>query len=111
MCWRECTRQLRAELVQFANVNDLIDSKGVSTMTRFKLLGMAAILSAAIVTPVLAQQAVQEPGEQAFYQSLGVGSANSGTSNALASVGSTNLSVGAPVRHHARGSRQHDSRQ
>jgi hypothetical protein len=30
-----------------------------STMTNFKLLGVAAILSTAIVTPVLAQQAVQ----------------------------------------------------
>jgi hypothetical protein len=42
-----------------------------------KLLCAAAILSAfsaTMVTPVLAQQATQEPGEQAFYQSLGVGS-------------------------------------
>ena len=43
-------------------------------MTNFKLLGVAAILSTIIATPVMAQQAVDEPGEQAFYQSLGVGS-------------------------------------
>jgi len=43
-------------------------------MTNFKLLSVAAILSTAIVTPVFAQQAVDEPGLQAFYQSLGVGS-------------------------------------
>ena len=42
-----------------------------------KLLSAAAVLSvlsATMVTPVLAQQATQEPGEQAFYKSLGVGS-------------------------------------
>jgi hypothetical protein len=89
------------------NVDDLINSKGVSKMTRFKLLGVAAILSAAIATPVLAQQAVQEPGAQAFYQSLGVGSATGRTANALASVGSADLSVGTPARHHARASSRH----
>jgi hypothetical protein len=46
-------------------------------MTDFKLLSLAAILSIAIVTPVFAQQAVDEPGLQAFYQSLGVGSHDS----------------------------------
>ena len=45
-----------------------------TTMTNFKLLGVGVILSTAIVTPVFAQQAVSEPGMQAFYQSLGVGS-------------------------------------
>jgi hypothetical protein len=82
------------------NINDLISSKGESMMTRFKLLGVAAILSAAIATPVLAQQAVQEPGLQAFYQGLGVGSATGRTANAFASVGSVNPSAGAPARHH-----------
>jgi hypothetical protein len=43
-------------------------------MTNLKLLSVTAILSAAIATPVFAQQAVDEPGLQAFYQSLGVGS-------------------------------------
>jgi hypothetical protein len=32
---------------------------------------VAVILSAAIATPVFAQEAVQEPGVQAFYQNLG----------------------------------------
>jgi hypothetical protein len=55
-------------------------------MTNFKLLGVAAILSTAIATPVLAQQAVQEPGMQAFYQSLGVGSQDSAPAGAMASA-------------------------
>ena len=55
-------------------------------MTNFKLLSLAAILSTAIVTPVFAQQAVDEPGLQAFYQSLGVGSHDSPTASAMASA-------------------------
>jgi len=55
-------------------------------MTNFKLLGMAAILSTMIVRPGIAQEAVQEPGLQAFYQSLGVGSASSATGSAMASA-------------------------
>jgi hypothetical protein len=55
-------------------------------MTNFKLLSAAAILSTAIVTPVFAQQAVDEPGMQAFYQSLGVGSQSSATARAMASA-------------------------
>src|SRR5258708_38772626 len=35
-------------------------------MTNFKLLSVAAILSTAIATPGMAQQAVQEPGLQAL---------------------------------------------
>ena len=57
-----------------------------STMTNFKLFGVAAILSTMIVTPGIAQEAVQEPGLQAFYQSLGVGSASSATASAMASA-------------------------
>jgi hypothetical protein len=58
-----------------------------STMTNFKLLGVGAILTAVIVTPAFAQQAVQEPGMQAFYQSLGVGSQSSApTASAMASA-------------------------
>jgi hypothetical protein len=53
-------------------------------MTNFKLLSLAAILSTAIVTPVFAQQAVDEPGLQAFYQSLGVGSHYSSIASAMA---------------------------
>ena len=72
-------------------------------MTRFKLFGAAAILSAAIATPVFAQQAVQEPGLQAaFYQSLGVGSHSATTANAFASVGNVVLTASAPVKHHRR---------
>jgi hypothetical protein len=41
-------------------------------MTNFKRFSIAAALSAAITTPAIAQQAVQEPGLLAFYQSLGV---------------------------------------
>jgi hypothetical protein len=55
-------------------------------MTKFKLLSVAAVLSAAIATPVVAQEAVQEPGLQAFYQSLGVGSQSSATASAMASA-------------------------
>ena len=55
-------------------------------MASFKLLSVAAILSTVIVTPVFAQQAVQEPGNAAFYQSLGVGSHDRSTASALAST-------------------------
>ena len=66
-------------------------------MTGFKLLSAAAILSAAIMTPVFAQQAVDEPGMQAFYQSLGVGSHDGLTASAMASTRSApNASV--PVK-------------
>jgi hypothetical protein len=66
-------------------------------MTNFKLLSAAAILSAAIATPVFAQEAVQEPGVQAFYQSLGVGSQSNATASAMASTrGSSN--AGARVK-------------
>jgi hypothetical protein len=37
------------------------------TMTSFKTLGVAAILSMMSATPVFAQAAVQEPGAYAFY--------------------------------------------
>ena len=57
-----------------------------STMTNFKLLSAAAILSTVILTPAMAQQAVDEPGLQAFYQSLGVGSHDSPTASAMASA-------------------------
>ena len=71
-------------------------------MTNFKLLGMAAILSTMIVTPGIAEEAVQEPGLQAFYQSLGVGSASSRTAYALAPAGSVSLSLSAAAKQHAR---------
>jgi hypothetical protein len=66
-------------------------------MTNFKLISAAAILSAAIATPAFAQEAAQEPGLQAFYQSLGVGSRSSATASAMASARSgSNASV--PVK-------------
>jgi hypothetical protein len=46
------------------------------TMTRTKLLGAAAILSALIATPALAQHMIDEPGMYAFYHpnaDLGIG--------------------------------------
>jgi hypothetical protein len=46
-------------------------------MTRTKLLGAAAILSAFIATPALAQHMIDEPGMYAFYHpnaDLGIGS-------------------------------------
>ena len=76
-------------------------------MTKFKLLSVAAILSTVIATPVLAQQAVQEPGEQAFYQSLGVGSVANRPADALASVGSVGLSVNARAKRYSRASSKH----
>jgi hypothetical protein len=66
-------------------------------MINFKLLSVAAILSTAIVTPVFAQQAVDEPGLQAFYQSLGVGSQSNATASAMASTRSGSF-AGAPAK-------------
>ena len=36
-------------------------------MTRFKILGAAAVLSMMMATPLFAQAAIQEPGAFAFY--------------------------------------------
>jgi hypothetical protein len=36
-------------------------------MTRFKILGAAAVLSLMFATPVFAQAAIQEPGAFSFY--------------------------------------------
>ncbi len=41
-------------------------------MINFKLLGVAAVLSVATATPVLAQAAIQEPGLFAFYHPNGI---------------------------------------
>ncbi len=71
-------------------------------MTRFKSLGVAAVLCTVIATPGIAQQAVQEPGARAFYQSLGVGSSTDGLANAVASLRTERLYAGAPVKHHSR---------
>src|SRR5258705_10906433 len=63
------------------------------TMTNFTLLGVAAILSTIIATPVMAQPAVQEPGLQAFYESLGVGSHDIPTTRAMSSARGSYASV------------------
>ena len=73
-------------------------------MTKLRLLSVAALLSAAITSPVLAQQAVQEPGAAAFYQSLGVGSHNYSAANAFAYTRNFDLSV---VKRHVRRSSRH----
>jgi hypothetical protein len=65
-------------------------------MTKFKLLSAAAILSTAILTPAMAQQAVQEPGLQAFYESLGVGSSSAPASAMASARGGSSAS--APVK-------------
>ncbi len=69
-------------------------------MTKFKLLAVATVLSAMIATPGIAQQAVQEPGLQAFYQSLGVGSRGGAAAWARSdSFASKPLKHIAPRRH------------
>ena len=78
-------------------------------MTNFKRFSIAAALSAAITTPAIAQQAVQEPGLLAFYQSLGVGSASSRTAYALAPAGSISLSLSAVAKQHARAKQGRDA--
>jgi hypothetical protein len=55
-------------------------------MTRLKFLGAAAILSALIATPTLAQPMIEEPGSFAFFHpdgDLGIGSTPS-SANAMA---------------------------
>jgi hypothetical protein len=76
-------------------------------MSKLTLLAVAAILSAAAATPGFAQQAVQEPGAQAFYQSLGVGSHNGTPTSAIASAGNGPYAMMTSpkhisVRHHVR---------
>ena len=76
-----------------------------TTTTNFKLLGVGVILSTAIVTPVFAQQAADEPGMQAFYQSLGVGSHDGLTASAMASARGSYASAPAKrisAKHYAR---------
>jgi hypothetical protein len=87
----------------------MISKQGESTMTRFKLLSVAALLSAVIATPAIAQQAVQEPGLQAFYQSLRVGPGAGGSANALASIGRVDLSASAPAKRQLRATPKHYS--
>ena len=65
-------------------------------MTKFKLLVMATVLLAMIAAPAIAQQAVQEPGLQAFYQSLGVGSRDAPASAAAGAR--SDLFASAPLK-------------
>jgi len=77
-------------------------------MTMFKLLGSAAILSAFIATPALAQHMIDEPGLFAFYHpngDLGIGStrpANASRNRAergsLARVASSATNTSTPTR-------------
>jgi hypothetical protein len=57
-------------------------------MTTFKLFSAALVLSAAVATPLAAQEAIQEPGNYAFYHPngdvLNAGSAR--PANAMASL-------------------------
>jgi hypothetical protein len=77
-------------------------------LTKLKLLSIGALLSVAITSPVLAQQAVQEPGAAAFYQSLGVGSHDYPATNAFAYARNLDLSVVTPsVKRHVRRSSRH----
>jgi hypothetical protein len=61
-------------------------------MTRFKFLGAAAILSALIATPTLAEPMNQEPGLAAFYHPNSDPNVGSGAapSDAMALGGSGN---------------------
>jgi hypothetical protein len=76
-------------------------------MTTFKLLGAAALVSVAVATPALAQQAAQEPGAQAFYQSLGVGGRDGGTASAMPSLNGSSSYASLPAPSHARTPTKH----
>jgi hypothetical protein len=56
-------------------------------MTTFKLFGAALILAAVVAAPVAAQQAIQEPGNYAFYHPNGdvLNSGSSRPADAMAS--------------------------
>jgi hypothetical protein len=82
-------------------------------MINFKLFGVAAVLSVAIASPVLAQAAIQEPGAYAFYHpngDLGIGTAASGAAGAMASARTSSSYASAPAKHYARSSTKHYAR-
>jgi hypothetical protein len=84
-------RKTYAHTLRVNNVEGLEDDQ-------IQLLAVAAILSTMIATPGIAQQAVQEPGLQAFYQS--VGSQSRATSNAMAMASARGAShVNVPAKH------------
>jgi hypothetical protein len=68
-------------------------------MTKFAFLGVAAILSTAVATPVLAQAVIQEPGAYAFSHpngDLGIGSTPSQGREAAAGRATTDALASAP---------------
>jgi hypothetical protein len=82
-------------------------------MINVKLLGVAAVLSAAIASPVLAQAVIQEPGAYAFYHpnaDLGIGSGASGTAGAMASARTSSSYASARAKHYARSRTKHYAR-
>jgi len=70
-------------------------------MTRFKLVSAALMLSVAMATPVVAQEAIQEPGNYAFFHPDGdllhAGGSASSASDAMAMVPPAG---GRMARHH-----------
>jgi hypothetical protein len=79
-----------------------------TSMTRFTFLGVAAFLSTAIATPVLAQAVIQEPGAYAFHYpngDSGIGSTLSQRREAVvAGGGAAGASV--PSVHSSRAGRE-----
>jgi hypothetical protein len=71
-------------------ISQRINRRRNQTMTRFKILGAAAVLSMMMATPLFAQAAIQEPGAFAFYHPnadvLNGGRPTPAASGALASV-------------------------
>jgi hypothetical protein len=63
-----------------------------------KSIGVAVVLSAMIASPVLAQQAVQEPGMEAFYHPNGEPASNA-AANAFASMRGATMSARIAPRH------------
>jgi hypothetical protein len=72
-------------------------------MINLKSISVAVVLSAVIASPVLAQQAVQEPGMEAFYHPNGEPASNTAES-AMASVRGTTMSARIAPRHVAHAS-------
>lgn len=85
-------------------------------MSKFKLLGVVAILSTLTATPMLAQTVIQEPGADAFYRpnaDLGTGSSRSSPREAAGVVPGANRTADAMASaahrkggSHASGSRE-----
>jgi hypothetical protein len=70
-------------------------------MTKFKFLGAAAMLSALIATPVLAQPMNEEPGLYAFYHPNGDPNAGTpGPAEAMAMVPRRDVVMKMKMRAH-----------